>query len=69
MKLARPLWTTLKTLVKVALLLTQVLLTIGVAVWTFQHWRSMLGAAFLLGMVAYAYSGEGRRLLSDMHKR
>jgi cbb3-type cytochrome oxidase subunit 3 len=68
MELVRPIWTTLKTMVNVALLLTLVLLSIGVVVWTFQHWRPVLGAAFLVGMAAYAYSDEGRRLLRDMHK-
>ena len=48
--------------------LTLALLATLVVVWTLEHWRSIVAAAFLVGMTAYAYSGEGRRLLSDMHK-
>ena len=68
MKLVWPIWASLKTMLKVVAFLTLVLLAIGTVVWTLEHWRSVVAAAFLVGMTAYAYSGEGRRLLSDMHK-
>lgn len=58
----------LETAIKVVLLLALTLIGIATIVWGIQHWLELLGAAFLLGMVAYAYSDEGRRLLSDMQK-
>lgn len=55
-------------MVKAVLLLALALVGIAMVVWGIQHWRELLGAAFLLGMVGYAYSDQGRRLLSDMQK-
>lgn len=68
MEIARRVSGSLKTVVKAVLLLALTLVGIATLVWGIQHWRELLGAAFLLGMVAYAFSPEGRRLLGDLHK-
>ncbi|MCL6528204.1 MAG: hypothetical protein K6T57_15200 [Thermaceae bacterium] len=49
-------------------LLLAALAALGVLLWSLEHPRPTLTLLLLLGLVAYAYSSEGRRLLGDLHK-
>jgi len=51
-----------------AVLLLACLVVLGLLLWSLERPRAVLTLLFLLGMVAYAFSDEGRRLLSDMQK-
>ncbi len=44
------------------------LAALGLLLWGLEHPRHIFTLLFLLGLAAYAFSDEGRRLLGDLHK-
>lgn len=59
----------LPRLLAYAVLLLAALAALGLLLWGLEHPRPVLALLLLLGLAAYAFSDEGRRLLGDMHKR
>lgn len=51
-----------------AVLLLAALAALGLLLWGLEHPRPAVAALFLIGLAAYAFSGEGRRLLRDLHR-
>lgn len=58
----------LPRLLACVVLLLAALAALGLLLWGLEHPRPALGLLFLLGLAAYAFSDEGRRLLSDLHR-